>query len=363
MDTSAPDITFDVDGVCSYCTEYLERSRHIVYEDIDAKSARLTDLVAKVRADGRGKPYDCIVGVSGGVDSSWTLSEVRRLGLRPLAVHMDNGWNSELAQDNIENLVQALGVDLYTHVVDWTEYRALMQSFFDADVVDVELLYDNAMQAVNYRQAVRFGLKYILAGTNDTSEGMRMPPTWNWFKLDKRNIHALARAGRVKSYRSFPAIGTFDFIRYRYLHSVRWVSFLNYVPYDKSDAMARMEIDYRYKRYPYKHYESVFTRFYQGYLLPMKFGADKRKVHFSNLIAAGQMRREDAIHDLSGLAYQDPSELTIDRDYFLKKMGWSDNDLQAYLKRPAVAHDAYPSERRMWEWFTKAYHLLFNRGS
>jgi N-acetyl sugar amidotransferase len=363
MDTSATDIVFSSDGVCNYCTEYLDRSRHIVHEDSAAKSARLDKLVAQVKADGRGKPYDCIVGVSGGVDSSWTLSEVRRLGLRPLAVHMDNGWNSELAQNNIANLVSALDVDLYTHVIDWEEYRDLMQSFFDADVVDVELLYDNAMQAVNYRQAVRFGVKYILAGTNDTSEGMRMPSEWNWFKLDKRNIHALAKSGRVKSLRSFPAIGTLDFIRYRYIYGIHWISFLNYVPYNKIDAIDSMERSYSYKRYPYKHYESIFTRFYQGHLLPVKFGADKRKVHFSNLIAAGQMLREDAIRDLTGLAYPDPQELEMDREYFLKKMGWTNLDLQSYLQRPSIRHDAYPSERRIWEWFTKVHHILFRRGS
>jgi N-acetyl sugar amidotransferase len=358
MDASAPDIIFDSEGVCNYCTEYLFRARSIVHEDAAAKAARLADLVDRVKADGQGKPYDCVVGVSGGVDSSWTLSEVMRLGIRPLAVHMDNGWNSELAQSNIANLVGDLNVDLYTHVIDWEEYRSLMQSFFDADVVDVELLYDNAMQAVNYHQAMKFGLKYVLAGTNDTSEGMRMPPNWNWFKLDKRNIRALARQGGVKSYRTFPIMGTFDFLWYRYLRGIRWVSFLNYVPYNKFDAMVGLEKNYRYKRYPYKHYESVFTRFYQGYLLPKKFGIDKRKVHFSNMIAAGQMSREEALVDLEGIAYQDQRDLDIDRVYFLKKMGWSEQDLQAYLDRLPVAHDVYPSERWIWDGLIKVYHIV-----
>ena len=155
MDASADGIVFDENGVCNYCKEFLDRK------------------------SGKGKPYDCVVGVSGGVDSSWTLVEVVRLGLRPLAVHMDNGWNSELAQNNIANLVRNLGVDLHTHVIDWGEYRELMQAFFDADVIDLELLYDNAMLAVNYAQARQFDLKYILAGTNKATEGMRIPKTWN----------------------------------------------------------------------------------------------------------------------------------------------------------------------------------------
>ena len=175
MDTTASDITFDEQGVCNYCIEFLESSSHIIHEDLANKEARLQELVEEVKANGKGKPYDCIVGVSGGVDSSWTLVEVKRLGLRPLAVHMDNGWNSELAQNNIANIVRGLGVDLHTHVINWNEYRELMQAFFDADVIDVELLYDNAMIAVNYQQASKYGLKYILAGTNQATEGMRMP--------------------------------------------------------------------------------------------------------------------------------------------------------------------------------------------
>lgn len=184
MDTTAADITFDKKGVCNHCKEFLERSSHIIHENLDTKEARLQELIERVKASGIGKPYDCIVGVSGGVDSSWTLVEVKRLGLRPLAVHMDNGWNSELAQNNIANLVRGLDVDLYTYVIDWNEYRELMQAFFDADVIDVELLYDNTMLAVNYQQAANYGLKYILAGSNQATEGMRMPPGWNWFKYD-----------------------------------------------------------------------------------------------------------------------------------------------------------------------------------
>src|SRR2546422_1104380 len=193
MDTSVGDIVFDAFGVCNYCTEFLERSLELRNPDTAARQSGLDTLLNKVRAAGRGKRYDCVVGVSGGVDSSWTLVQAVRLGLRPLAVHMDNGWNSELAQNNIANLVRGLGVDLYTHVINWIEYRNLMQAFFDADVVDVELLYDNALLAVNYRQAAKHGVSFILAGTNHATEGMRFPPGWNWHKLDAKHIRALAR--------------------------------------------------------------------------------------------------------------------------------------------------------------------------
>lgn len=354
MDTSASDITFDSHGVCNYCTEYLAQASHIIHEDEQAKASRLNALVASVKASGQGKPYDCIVGVSGGVDSSWTLVEVVRLGLRPLAVHMDNGWDSELAQNNISNLVQGLGVDLYTHVIDWDEYRELMQAFFDADVVDVELLYDNAMQAVNYQQAAKYGLKYLLAGTNQATEGMRIPPGWNWFKHDKRHIVALAKLHGMKGLKTFPAIGTMDFVRYHYLKGIRWVSFLDYLNFNKFHALDELEKHHGYKRYPFKHYESIFTRFYQGYILPRKFGVDKRKMHLGTLVASGQMTREEAIKGLSGIPYPSENDLENDLQYFLKKMKWTREQLDEYIRRPAVPHDTYPSERPFWDALLRA---------
>lgn len=355
MDTTASDITFDVNGVCNYCTEFLERSGHIIHESPVAKETRLHELVEKVKYSGRGKPYDCIVGVSGGVDSSWTLVEVKRLGLRPLAVHMDNGWNSELAQNNIANVIRGLSVDLYTHVIDWDEYRELMQAFFDADVIDVELLYDNAMLAVNYQQASKYGLKYILAGTNQATEGMRMPKEWSWFKYDKRNIIALAKRHGIRGINTFPAIGTAGFIRKNFIKGIRWVSFLDYVPYNKFHVLNKLEEDYGYKRYPFKHYESVFTRFYQGYILPQKFGVDKRKLHLGTLIASRQMSRDEALIELSGIPYPSQMDMEVDLAYFLKKMKWTQEQLKNYIERPAISHAKYPTEKPLWEFLSNIY--------
>ena len=349
MDTSAADITFDENGVCNYCTEFLERSGHIIHEKLADKEARLQELVEQVKASGKGKPYDCIVGVSGGVDSSWTLVEVKRLGLRPLAVHMDNGWNSELAQNNIANLVRGLGVDLYTHVIDWNEYRELMQAFFDADVIDVELLYDNAMLAVNYQQAVKYGLKFIIAGTNQATEGMPMPPGWNWFKYDKAHIVALARKHGIRGLNTFPAIGVMQFYWYYYVRGVRWTSLLDYVHYNKFEVLEKLERLHGYKRYPFKHYESVFTRFYQGYILPEKFGVDKRVLHLSTLVASEQMTRAEALKLLEGIPYTSEAELMVDLTYFLKKMQWSRQQLDDYMARPEVLHSHYLTEKPFWE--------------
>lgn len=349
MDTSAPDIAFDADGRCSYCRDFESRAASTIFASADVKRAKLDALVARIKQQGRGRAYDCIVGVSGGVDSSWVLVQAMELGLRPLAVHMDNGWNSELAQSNISNLIRTLGVDLYTHVIEWHEYRRLMDAFFRSHVVDVELLYDNAMIAVNYRLAARFGVRAILAGTNQATEGMRMPRAWNWLKHDGRQIRAISRRFGGPPIRTFPAIGTLEFIWHEVVRGIRWHSFLDLLDYQKSVALARLQRDFAYKPYPYKHYESVFTRFYQGHLLPVKFGVDKRRVHFSTLIVSGQMTREDAVKGLEGIAY--PSPLALERDirYFLKKMRWTREQLDEYLGSPPVAHDAYPTERPLWE--------------
>lgn len=348
MDTSAAEITFDDDGICNFCTEFLDRCSHIIHEDEQVKKQRLERFLESVKKVGAGKKYDCVVGVSGGVDSSWTLVEVKRLGLKPLAVHMDNGWNSELAQNNIANLVKGLEIDLYTHVIDWEEYRSLMQAFFDADVIDVELLYDNAMLAVCYQQARKFGIKYILSGSNQATEGMRMPKEWNWYKRDVRNIKALAKRFGGVRIKTFPTHSTINFILDEFFRGIRWISFLDYLPYNKFDALDVLERDYGYKRYPFKHYESIFTRFYQGYILPQKFGVDKRLLHLGTLVAASQMTRKEALEGLAGIPYPSQQDLESDIRYFLKKMGWTEENLSAYIKGGQVSHGKYPNEMKYY---------------
>lgn len=311
----------------------------------------------KVKSDGK-KKYDCIVGVSGGVDSSYALLKAKELGLRPLAVHMDNGWDSELASNNIKNLVEKLNVDLCTYVIDWKEYRELMQAFFDADVIDVELLYDNAMLAVCYQQADKYGIKYILAGTNTSTEGMKLPKNWNWFKYDKKNIRNLAKLRNVKL-KTFPAIGTLDFVNFEFVKKIKWISFLDYLSkYSKSDALKILQEGFSYQSYPYKHYESVFTRLYQGFILPVKFGVDKRKNHLSTLVLTGEMKKEEAEHLLKEIPYPNEQELINDIEYFLERMEWSKGNFMEYLKRPEKPHSIYGSEIQLWERLSKIYKLV-----
>lgn len=354
MDTSAADIEFDDKGVCNFCQGFEDRLKKTEFPgDAEIKTQK-DKLIRSIKEAGKGKRYDCIVGVSGGADSSWALFQVVKSGLRPLAVHMDNGWDREIAANNIENLVCKLRVDLYTYVIDWEEYRALMQAFFDADVIDVELLYDNAMLAVNYNQALKNNVGYILAGTNLSTEGMEIPKNWNCFKWDKKNIYAINRKfGHGRKIKTFPAIGFAKWFYALYLQRIKWVSFLDYLEYDKAKCMEILEKEMGFKPYPYKHYESIFTRFYQGYILPVKFGIDKRKVHLSSLIISKQITRDEALKILEEIPYPTGDVLKDDIEYFIKKMNWQDQDLADYLSRPEIPHAQYGSEEYKWKFCSK----------
>ena len=351
MDTSAKNIKFNDDSICNFCSDFINSYKSSKNYRLSEKS-KLDKLILACKKRGLGRRYDCVVGVSGGVDSSFTLIEVVKQGLNPLAVHMDNGWDSELAQNNIQNLVRKLNVDLFTYVIEWQEYRSLMQSFFDADVVDIEILYDNAAFATCYNQAKKNGLKHILAGTNMATEGMAMPKEWNWLKYDKKNIESIAKLNNIKI-NSFPSISLLEKIFYENVRDIRWISFLDFIEFDKEKALKTLISDFGYKPYPYKHYESIFTRFYQGYILPSKFGIDKRKVHFSNLIAAGLMQRNEAIELLKNIPYPSIEELEEDKAYFLKKMKWDESNLNDYISRPQKSHYSYPTDKHLYDKFYK----------
>jgi N-acetyl sugar amidotransferase len=358
MDTSAEGIVFDQIGQCNFCKNFSQKIELNSESDKFQKSISLEKLIKKVKSDGQGKDYDCIIGVSGGVDSSWALLKAVELGLRPLAVHLDNGWDSELAQNNISNLVNTLKVDLYTDVIEWEEYKALMNSFFKAHVIDVELLYDNAMLAANFEQAKKFGLHFILSGSNTVTEGMRIPKNWNWYKLDWKNIKAISHAFEKTKIESFPHISTLQFFVNSYIKQIKWTQFLDYLDYDKKKAIKELEDKVNYRPYPYKHYESIFTRFYQGYILPKKFNVDKRRVHLSTLIISGGMSREEAIQDLLKIPYNTQHELDDDINYFVKKLGWTIEDLNNYLAKPAISHHEFSSEIKIYNFLRFVYNLF-----
>ena len=353
MNTSAEGIFFDKNNICNFCKDF-----EIKLKKSNLLNKNFNQLLVDISKRKNSK-YNCVIGLSGGVDSCYTLHKAVEVGLKPLVVHLDNGWNSELAQNNIENLIKKLNLDFFTYVIDWSEYRAMMEAFFKADVIDVELLMDNAMLATNYHQASKYNLDYILAGTNLTSEGMNMPKNMNWFKYDKKNILDIYKKFSNKKVNTFPIIGTFDLVYYLIIKNIKWISFLDYFEYNKFDAIEILKEKYGFKPYPYKHYESIFTRFYQGYLLPYKFGIDKRILHYSTLIISGQISREEALQNIQNKhAYPNDALLNEDKEYFLKKMNWNEQKLNDYLSRKPKKHDEYKTEKFVYQNLLKIYKKL-----
>jgi N-acetyl sugar amidotransferase len=348
MDTSVAEIRYDSAGVCNFCTDFLA-SLQATAVDEEQQIQRRELFHEQVRANGRGKAYECIVGLSGGVDSSYALHLAVQNGLKPLAVHLDNGWNSEFAQSNIANLVRRLKVDLHTHVIDWAENRDMQRALIKAGVIDVEMIMDNAQAATNYRQAAKYGLKDILSGTNTSTEGMGVSAAWAHYKFDKRNIRAIqARFGTMKI-RTHPLMSTLDWLYLERIRKIRWHKYLDYFTYVKADAVEILKKEYDYIPYKHKHGESVFTKFYQNYILPLKFGVDKRRAHFSNAICTGQMTRDAAMADLQHNTYIESAEAADDRKYVTKKLGMTEAEFDEYLRSAPVAHRTFPSEMPLLE--------------
>jgi len=352
MDTTAANIKFDGKGICNFCTEFEKRNEILKNKN---KNKNLEELILKIKKDGKNKKYDCVIGVSGGVDSSFSLFKACELGLNPLAVHLDNGWNSELAQHNISKLIRTCNVDLFTHVINWKEYRNLQEAFFRADVLDIELLMDNAMLSINYKMANKYNIKYILSGTNTATEGFKIPENWSWFKNDAKNIKNITKQFSNQRLKTFPTFGTLDFIYYELIKKIKWILFPDYFDYSKNKAIDLLINKINFKPYPYKHYESVFTRFYQAYILPKKFGVDKRKLHLSNLIISNEIKREEALRIIQQPTYPSEDDEKKDIKYFLKKMKWTEEDLKNYLSKPEINHSKYGSEKKFWELLKNFY--------
>jgi N-acetyl sugar amidotransferase len=340
MDTSDPEIEFDGQGYCNHCTAALERMRRQLLPP-DQRKAALADLVEKVRADGRGKRYDCIIGVSGGVDSTTTAYMVKKLGLRPLAVHFDNGWNSELAVDNIKNTLDILDIPLYTYVVDWEEFRDLQISFLKASVANCEAPTDHGLTATLFRSAHREGLRYILSGSNIVTEAI-MPLSWGHYNQDLRHLKALHRRFGTIPLRTMPTISIPHYLYYVFLRGMRQIPFLNYIEYDKQVYKELLIRELGWRDYGGKHYESVWTRFFQGYYLPTKFGFDKRRPHLSTLICSQQMTRDAALAELEEPIYE-AGLLRQDMEFVIKKFGMTEQEFKSILRMPLKLPTDYPS--------------------
>ncbi|HEY8176680.1 MAG TPA: N-acetyl sugar amidotransferase [Gemmatimonadaceae bacterium] len=343
MDTTDAEIQFDAAGICNHCRAYDARAEHELVSE-PRRADALAAIVDRIRKVGRGRDYDCIVGVSGGVDSTYTTYVASKLGLRPLAVHLDNGWNSEQAVRNIERSLAALQIDLYTHVLDWEEFRDLQVAFLRASTPDGEIPTDHAIAALLYRSAVHHGVRYIIDGRNLATEGI-LPPSWSRGHGDWKYIRSVQARFGSRRLRNFPHFGIGELAYYTLVRRLKTVSPLNYVPYVKADVMQLIRKELGWEYYGGKHYESVYTRFFQGYVLPVKFGIDKRKAHLSTLICSGQLTRERALEELAAPIYP-AGLLEQDKRFVLKKLELSETAFAAIMAAAPRTFWDYPSYRR-----------------
>jgi N-acetyl sugar amidotransferase len=339
MDTSDPEITFDENGVCNHCYRYATRARNELMHDVVGQAA-FRKLIGEIKAYGKDHEYDCLIGVSGGVDSTYVAYQVKQLGLRPLAVHVDNGWDSELAVSNIEKTLKVLGIDLSTRVLDWDEFRDLQLSFLRASVPNCEIPSDHAIGATMYEESVNHGIKYVISGGNVETEGI-LPRAWTYDNRDYYHLEAVHKRYGTRKLESYPHYSLARFFYYFGVKRLKFVRVLNAAPYRKEAAKDLIKRELGWVDYGGKHYESIYTRFYQAHILPEKFGFDKRLAHYSTLIGAGQMTRAEALRELEKPAY--PQEAYArDREFVLKKLGLSADEFDAIMKTPPRSHRELP---------------------
>lgn len=331
-----PNIWFDKKGHCNYCSadyEYMESTENKKLKD----PKNLSRLIAEIKKAGKEKKYDCVVGISGGVDSAFLVYQLVNLGLRPIAVHFNNGWNSEIATQNIEMLLTKLNVDLYTYVCDWEEYKDIQLSFLKAGVIDIELINDHAMTATMFNASIKFNTKYVFQGHNQSSEFI-LPEAWIHWKNDALNIKAIHKKfGKIKL-KSLPLLDFFKEYYHIKLRKTTFIYLLDHIEYNKQIAQNLLIEKFGWKNYGAKHNESIFTRFYQDYILPKKFNIDKRKAHLSSLICSNQITREEALEELKKNTLE-----TNDKEYVLKKLNINEEFFDKLMNEKPIPHIAYPS--------------------
>jgi len=354
MDTTVKGIEFDENGVCTFCHIHDElEEKFSLNSNIENE---LKVIVEKIKKDGKRKKYDCIVGVSGGKDSSYTLVKVVKLGLNPLVVHFDNGWNSDIAVDNIKNLCSKLNVHLYTHVADWEEFKDLQKSFLYASVPDGEVPTDWVITSVLHKIASKERIRYIIGGNTFRTEGTT-PLTWTY--QDPTYINHIQKTFGKKKIRSFPIMNTIQFFYYSLIKRIRWLRILYYIPYTEKEAVQYLTENYGWRNYGGKHFESTYTKFFQSYILTRKFNIDKRKLHFSALIRSNQMERDIALLEIR----KDPYEGGLESiSYTLKKLNITENEFDKLMHETPKSFMNYRSLYKIILFFKKPLYFAAKIG-
>lgn len=351
--TDIPWLQFNLQGICSVC----ETFEHVWQAHLTQKSKleqNLPTIIDGIKKAGEKKQYDCVIGVSGGIDSSFLAWKVIQLGLRPLAVHFDNGWNSELAVHNIEKMITSLGIDLYTFVVDWEEFRDLQKAYLKASVIDIEVPTDHGIYATLYKAAIENDIQFILGGNNVATEGF-MPRGWHYHKLDHINLLDIHRKFGEQKLRNYPRFDRRQKIKAR-RKSIKLLEILDVIEYSRCEAVSTISAEFGWRDYGVKHGESTFTKFYQEYLLPKKFGVEKKKAHLSTLIHTGEISREEAIEQYHSSSVPEHEQEAI-KSYVLKKLGFTESEFQTIMSADPVAHENFEREGSLFYEFR--FLLLF----
>jgi N-acetyl sugar amidotransferase len=351
MDDTAKEISFDENGICNFCRHYDEVLVDEIFSNKDGE-LRLNKLIQEIKRRGRKRKYDCLIGISGGVDSSYVAYLVKKkYGLRAFAVHLDNGWNTELAVANVENIVKKLDIDLHTHVLDWKEFRDIQVSFLKSSISNIEIPTDHAIWALLIKTAAKMKIPYIIAGNNVVTESI-MPESWLYGSKDSmliKSIHSTFGKMKMKTY---PRLSTLNYVDYLLVRGIRWVPILNYIPYVKEDAKKILMDELDWRDYGGKHYESIFTRFFHAYYLPVKFGYDLRKSYLSALVCSKQITRDKALEEIS----KSPAPTDVleqDRDYVMKKLGLTQDEFDKIMLAPIKTYKDYENNEDLWKRFDK----------
>lgn len=346
MDTTDPQIKFNNDGRCDFCDNFYNSILPSWHPD-EHGAKELEAIAEKIRKEGRGKKYDCIIGISGGVDSSYLAYIAKeKLGLRPLMIAIDTGWNLSIANENVDKIIKSLDLNLETIVVDWDEMKDLQVAFFKSQVPYQDTPQDHAIFAGLYNYAAKNGIKYVLTGGNYSTEGVKPPQEWTYLN-DLRMIKDIHKKFGKRDLKTFPLCGMFKYrIFYRYFKGIRVIRPLNMVPYHKDAAIAELENRFGWQQYANKHYENIFTRFFEGYWLPMKFGYDKRKTYLSSLILTGQMKRDEALKSLSEAPYNEKIAMQ-DLEYIVTKLGIEKTEFINLMKGEKKTFRNYKNSEKM----------------
>ena len=341
MDTSDPDIIFNNDGRCNHCIDFDQRAKINWFPNKQGHE-KISIILNKIKSLKKKSDYDCIIGLSGGIDSSYLAIKMYEFGLNPLVVHVDGGWNSELASNNIESIVKYCNYDLHTHVVDWNEMRDLQLAYLKSGISNQDAPQDHIFFSSIYHFATQNKIKYILSGGNFATEGI-FPQNWHNEAMDAINLRAIHKKFGSQPLLKYKTISFFEYyFWYPFFKGLRTLRPLNYMNYNKIEALKELEKKINFKAYKNKHGESKFTKYFQNHYLPIKFGYDKRLPHLSTLIASGQISRDDAISQLKESLY-DESELNKDILYICKKLKISREEYEALMKLPNRSYRDYPN--------------------